>query len=344
MTGEIVFYQQEDGKVKVQARLENESLWMTQQQMAELFQTTQQNVSQHVQNIYAEGELSQEATYKKILWVREEGNRQVERALDSYNLDMVISVGYRVKSVIATRFRIWATQQLKEYIIKGFVMDDERLKNPPVAGSIVPDYFAEMLERVRDIRASERRMYLRVREIFALAADYEPSLPETTRFFSTIQNKLHFAVTDMTAAEIIDARVSHVKPNAGLMTWAGAEVRKTDVMIAKNYLSSDEITELNRIVTMWLDFAEDQASRRKQIFMQDWEQKLDDFLRFNDRGVLPNAGKRSKKQADSKAHAEYELFANQRRAEKEALGEQDQFKQLEAAANMLTNGKDKEKQ
>ena len=337
MAGEIIFYQQEDGKVKVQARLENETLWMTQQQMAELFRTTQQNISQHIQNIYDEGELFHEATYKKILWVREEGNRQVERALDSYNLDVVISVGYRVKSVIATRFRIWATQQLKEYIIKGFVMDDERLKNPPVAGSTVPDYFAEMLERVRDIRASERRIYLRVREIFALAADYEPSLPETTRFFSTIQNKLHFAVTGMTAAEIIDARVSHEKPNAGLTAWAGSDVRKTDVTVAKNYLSADEITELNRIVTMWLDYAEDQASRRKQVFMQDWEQKLDDFLRFNDREVLPHAGKRTKKQADSKAQSEYELFAEQRRSEKEAQGEQDQFQQLEAAAKMLTS-------
>ncbi len=188
MAGEIIFYQNEDGRVRVQARLENETLWMTQPQLAELFQTTQQNISQHIQNVYAEGELTPEATHKKILWVREEGNRQVERVLDSYNLDMVISVGYRVKSLIATRFRIWATAQLKEYIVKGFVMDDERLKNPPVAGSNVPDYFDEMLARVRDIRASERRMYLRVREIFALAADYEPSLPDTTRFFSTIQN------------------------------------------------------------------------------------------------------------------------------------------------------------
>jgi hypothetical protein len=343
MTGEIVFYQQEDGQVRVQARLENETLWMTQQQMAELFQTTQQNISQHIQNIYDDGELSLEATYKKILWVREEGNRQVERALDSYNLDMVISVGYRVKSLIATRFRIWATQQLKEYIVKGFVMDDERLKNPPVAGSTAPDYFAQMLERVRDIRASERRMYLRVREIFALAADYEPSLPETTRFFSTIQNKLHFAVTGMTAAEIIDARVNHAVLNAGLTTWTGNDVRKTDVTIAKNYLSADEVNELNRIVTMWLDFAEDQASRRKQVFMQDWEQKLDDFLRFNDRNVLPDAGKRTKKQADNKAHSEYELFAAQRRAEKEVLGEQDQFEQLEAAAKLLTAGQPKDK-
>ncbi len=220
MTSEIIFYQSEDGTIRLETRLENETLWLTQQQMAELFQTTQQNISLHIQNIYAEGELSDEATHKKSLWVRQEGNRQVQRELDSYNLDMVISVGYRVKSLIATRFRIWATQQLKEYIVKGFVMDDERLKNPPVAGSAVPDHFADLLARIRDIRASERRMYLRVRDIFALAADYEPSLPETNLFFSTIQNKLHFATTGMTAAELISARVNHTLPMPNLFPLA----------------------------------------------------------------------------------------------------------------------------
>ena len=339
MAGEIVLYQSEDGKIRLETRLENESLWLTQQQIAELFQTTVPNISMHIKNVFDEGELQFEATVQDLLTVRQEGKRQVQRSITHYNLDVVISVGYRVKSLIATRFRIWATQQLKEYIVKGFVMDDERLKNPPVAGSTAPDYFAEMLERVRDIRASERRMYLRVREIFALAADYEPSLPETTRFFSTIQNKLHFAVTGHTAAEIIDQRVNHSSPHAGLTSWAGAEVRKSDVTIAKNYLQTDEITELNRIVTMWLDFSEDQASRRKQVFMQDWEQKLDDFLRFNDRSVLPNAGKRTKKQADSKAHTEYELYAAQRREQKEAIGESDQFAQLQAAAKLLTERK-----
>jgi hypothetical protein len=344
MAGEIVLYQIDDGTIRLETRLENETLWLTQQQMAELFQTTVANINIHIKNIFDEGELRTEATIKDFLIVRQEGGRQVQRNLTHYNLDMVVSVGYRVKSLIATRFRIWATAQLKEYIVKGFVMDDKRLKNPPVAGSTVPDYFDEMLARVRDIRASERRMYLRVREIFALAADYEPSLPDTTRFFSTIQNKLHFAVTGMTAAEIIDARVNHNSPHAGLTNWAGDEVRKSDVTIAKNYLTQEEITELNRIVTMWLDFAEDQASRRKQVFMQDWEQKLDDFLRFNDREVLPHAGKRTKKQADTKAQAEYELFAVQRRAQKEAIGEKDQFAQLEAAARLITNDKPKDQQ
>ena len=342
MAGEIVLYQSDDGTIRLETRLENETLWLTQQQMAELFQNTVPNISMHIKNVFDEGELQVEATVQDFLTVRQEGDRQVQRNLTHYNLDMVVSVGYRVKSLIATRFRIWATRQLKEYIVKGFVMDDKRLKNPPVAGSTVPDYFDEMLARVRDIRASERRMYLRVREIFALAADYEPSLPDTTRFFSTIQNKLHFAVTGMTAAEIIDARVNHHSPHAGLTSWAGDEVRKSDVTIAKNYLSADEITELNRIVTMWLDFAEDQASRRKQVFMQDWEQKLDDFLRFNDREVLPHAGRRTKKEADSKAQAEYELFAAQRRAQKEAIGENDQFAQLEAAAKLITGTQPKD--
>ena len=331
---EMVIYQSDDGRIHLETRLENETLWMTQSQMAELFQTTQQNISSHIQNIYEDGELTPNATHKKSLWVRQEGSREIERELDTYNLDMVISVGYRVKSVIATRFRIWATQQLKEFIIKGFVMDDVRLKNPPVAGSAVPDYFAEMLARVRDIRASERRMYLRVREIFALAADYEPTLAETTKFFSVIQNKLHFAATGMTAAELITSRADHAKPNMGLSTWQKDEVRKTDVVIAKNYLAETEVTELNRIVTMWLDFAEDQATRRKQVFMQDWADKLDDFLRFNDRAVLSNAGRVSKKQAEAKATAEFEKFAEVRRVTREAEAEKDYLRQLTDAVKL----------
>jgi hypothetical protein len=325
---EMIIYQSDDGRIRLETRLENETLWMTQSQIAELFQTTQQNVSLHIQNIYEEGELTPSATHKKSLWVRQEGQREVERKLDTYNLDMVISVGYRVKSVIATRFRIWATQQLKEYIIKGFVMDDERLKNPPVGQSAIPDYFAEMLERVREIRASERRMYLRVREIFTLAVDYAPSLPETTQFFKVIQNKLHFAATGMTAAELIASRADHVKPNMGLNTWLKDEVRKTDVVIAKNYLAENEVAELNRIVTMWLDFAEDQATRRKQVFMQDWSDKLDEFLRFNDRAVLTGAGGISKKQADAKAGVEFEKFESVRRLAKEHRAEVDYFDQL----------------
>ncbi len=341
--GEIVVYQSDDGRIKLEVRLQDETVWLTQQLIAELFQTTVPNVSMHIRNIFEEGELTPEATIKKFLTVRREGNRDVRRELEFYNLDMIISVGYRVKSLIATRFRIWATHQLKEYIIKGFVMDDERLKNPPVKGSAVPDYFDEMLERIRDIRASERRMYLRVREIFAMAADYEPTWSETTKFFSVIQNKLHFAATGMTAAELIRSRADYLLPNMGLTSWKGDEVRKTDVTVAKNYLKENEIDELNRIVTMWLDFAEDQAKRRKQVFMKDWEQKLDDFLRFNERRVLPGAGKMGKQMEDGHARAEYDKFEIRRREYKEAMGETETIRQLEQAAKMLEDGKPKDR-
>ncbi|MBV5339819.1 MAG: virulence RhuM family protein [Deltaproteobacteria bacterium] len=214
--GEVLLYQSDDGIVRLDVRLEDETVWLTQPLMAELFQTTQQNISQPVQNIYEEGELTEEATHKKYLSVRQEGNRKVKRNLDYYNLDMIISVGYRVKSLIATRFRIWSTRLLKEYVVKGFAMDDDRLKNHPVKGSAVPDYFDEMLARIRDIRASERRMYLRVREIFTLATDYEPTWSETSRFFSVIQNKLHFAATGLTAAELIHSRADSQLSNMGL--------------------------------------------------------------------------------------------------------------------------------
>lgn len=337
--GELLVYATDDGRVKLEVRLENETVWLTQQTMAELFQTTKQNISLHIRNVFEERELSPEATVKDFLTVQEEGTRRVQRNLTHYNLDVIISVGYRVKSLIATRFRIWATQRLKEYIIKGFVMDDERLKNPPVAGSAVPDYFDEMLERIRDIRASERRMYLRVREILAMAGDYDPSWPETAKFFSVIQNKLHFAATGLTAAELIKSRADHARPNMGLTSWKAGEVRKTDVTVAKNYLNGDEIDGLNRIVVMWLDYAEDQAKRRKQVFMRDWEQKLDEFLAFNERNVLPHAGSVSKQDADDFARSEYECFAQRRREYKETIGEREFFRQLEYAVKHLKQGR-----
>jgi len=336
---EFLVYQTEDGRIKVEVRLEDETVWLTQQLMAALFQTTQQNISLHIRNIYDEGELTPEATHKKYLSVRPEGKRSIKRQLDYYNLDMIISVGYRVKSHVATRFRIWATQRLKEYIIKGFLMDDERLKNPPVVGSTIPDYFDEMLERIRDIRASERRMYLRVKEIFAMAGDYDPSDPETNKFFSVIQNKLHYAATGMTAAELIRRRADHSLPNMGLTSWKADEVRKTDVIIAKNYLNEEEIDGLNRIVVMWLDYAEDQAQRRKQIFMKDWERKLNEFLKFNERRVLPDAGTVSKQDADDFARNEYDRFAERRRQYKEALGEAESIRVLEDAARQLDAGR-----
>jgi hypothetical protein len=336
--GEVLVYQTEDGRIKLDVRLEGETVWLTQQLIAELFQTTVPNISMHIRNIYEERELTPEATVKKFLTVRREGDRDVRRELDFFNLDMIISVGYRVKSLIATRFRIWATQRLNEYIVKGFTMDDERLKNPPVKGSPVPDYFDEMLARIRDIRSSERRMYLRVREIFAMAADYEPAESETARFFSVIQNKLHFASTGLTAAELIQSRADHQLPNMGLTAWKGDEVRKTDIAIAKNYLKEEEIEELNRVVTMWLDFAEDQAKRRKRVFMKDWEQKLDEFLRFNERQVLSNAGRVSKKAAEDHAKAEFDKYEARRREYKESIGEVEIIRQLEHAAKMLSKG------
>ncbi len=338
--GEILVYQADDGKIRLDVRLQDETVWLTQHQIAELLQTTVPNVSMHIRNIFEEGELQPEATVKKFLTVRREGNRDVQRKLEYYSLDMIISVGYRVKSLIATRFRIWATQLLKEYLVKGFTMDDERLKNPPVNGSSVPDYFDEMLARIRDIRSSERRMYLRVREIFTMAADYQPGWSETSRFFGTIQNKLHFAATGKTAAELIHSRADHQLPNMGLATWKTGEVRKSDVTIAKNYLKETEIEELNRIVVMWLDFAEDQAKRRKQVFMKDWEGKLDAFLHFNEREVLPNTGKVSKKVADKHAKSEFGRFETRRREYKESLGESEYVKQLEEAARQLGSGKE----
>jgi hypothetical protein len=334
-TGEFLVYQTEDGRIKLEVRLENETVWLTQQLMSELFQTSKQNIGQHLKNIFDEGELELNSVVKKFFTTATDGKKY---ETNFYNLDAIISVGYRVKSSVATRFRIWATQRLKEYIVKGFTMDDERLKNPPVAGSAVPDYFDEMLERIRDIRASERRMYLRVKEIFAMAGDYDPSWSETTKFFSVIQNKLHFAATGMTAPELIRSRADHTKPNMGLTSWKAGEVRKTDVGVAKNYLHEEEIRQLNRIVTMWLDYAEDQALRRKQVFMKDWELKLDEFLRFNDRNVLPNAGTVSKKLAEGHAREEYDQFAQLRREHKEAVGVEDSIRALEEAAKLVCRG------
>jgi hypothetical protein len=334
--GELLIYPGKDGRQRVQARLAVDTLWLTQKQMAELFGVQPPAISKHLKNVFETGELAEAAVVSVLESTAADGKTYATRF---YSLDAVIAVGYRVNSVLATHFRIWATQVLREYIVKGFALDDERLKNPPVAGSAVRDHFAEMLERVRDIRASERRMYLRVREVFTLAADYQPSVPETTRFFQIMQNKLHYAVTGLTAPEIVARRIHHALPNAGLTTWAGDEVRRSDVTVAKNYLQESEVRELNRIVTMWLDFAEDQAERRKQVFMVDWQTKLDEFLRFNDRKVLPDAGTRTRKEADAIAHAEFEKFAERRREEKERAGALDNIRALESAAKLLESAK-----
>lgn len=329
-SGEVLFYQTEDGRTRVECRLEDDTVWLTQAVMAELYQVTVPTINAHLRSCFESGELERHRTIRQFLIVRHEGGREVSREIAHYNLDAVLAVGYRVRSERGTQFRRWATERLREYLVKGFVMDDERLRNPPGPG--VPDYFDELLERIRDIRASEQRMYLRVREIFALAADYEPNAEETRRFFQHIQNKLHYAATGQTAPELIHSRVDHTQPNMGLTSWKGGEIRSVDVTVAKNYLKTDEIQALNRIVTMWLDFAEDQAQRRRQVFIEDWQEKLDQFLEFNDREVLSGYGHIRKSAADEKARKEYEYFEERRRVLKEAQGEEETFRALEGYA------------
>ena len=323
LTGEFIMFASGDGRVRVKCRFESDTIWLSQAAMADLYGKDVRTINEHLMNIFSDGEIDQHSTIRKFRIVRQEGKREVSREIEHYNLEAILAVGYRVRSSRGTQFRQWATKTLQEYLVKGFVMDDERLKNPPVGSSTVPDYFDEMLERIRDIRASERRVYLRVREIFALAADYQPSLKETTQFFQTIQNKLHFACTGLTAAELIHQRADATQPHMGPTSYKGEEVRKGDVTTAKNYLSQDEVSELNRVVNMWLDFAEDQAKRRKQVFLRDWQTKLDQFLQFNDRDVLEGAGKISKKAADEKACSEYIEFEKRQRLLKEAEGEKD---------------------
>lgn len=334
---EILLYQTEDGRTRIQCRLDEETIWLTQAQIAELFDVTPQNITLHLKAVYAERELDPAATCKDYLQVRAEGGRDVSRTLRHYSLPAILAVGFRVRSPRGTQFRQWATTRLTEYLVKGFAIDDERLKNPPGKGQV--DYFDELLERIRDIRASERRMYLRVQEILALAADYSPSEPETQRVFQIVQNKLHFAATGMTAPELIARRANAAEPNMGLTSWSGGVVLKGDVTVAKNYLREDEITELNRIVVMFLDFAEDQARRRKQTFLRDWKTRLDDFLRFNDRDVLPNAGRVSREDANQKAAEEYDRFAARRRATREAKAEADGLSQLEDVVKKLPRKK-----
>jgi len=333
--GEIVLYQTADGQTRLDCRFQDETVWLPQALIAELYQKDVRTISEHLSNIYEDGELDRSATVRKYRIVRREGARQVEREIEHYNLDAILAVGYRVRNQRGVQFRRWATERLREYLVKGFVMDDDRLKNPPAPELGVPDYFDELLERIRDIRASERRMYLRVRELFTLAGDYGASADQTRQFFQVIQNKLHFAATGMTAAELIASRADHMLPNMGLTTWKGDEVRKTDVTVAKNYLNEEEIEELNRIVVMWLDFAEDQTRRRKQIFMKDWQQRLDEFLTFNERDVLSNAGKVSMEVAQERARTEYDRFSQRRRRYRELTGREDSIKALEDTAKRL---------
>lgn len=335
--GEILLYQTEDGGTRLDCRFDDGTIWLTQAQIAELFQTTPQNVTLHLKAIFEEGELQEEATCKEYLQVRQEGIREVSRQLRHYRLEAILAVGFRVRSLRGTQFRQWAIARLEEYLRKGFTMDDERLKNPPGPG--VPDYFDELLQRIRDIRASEKRLYLQVRNILALATDYDPSDAEAQTFFQIIQNKLHFAATGKTAPELIADRADASKPNMGLTTWKGGVVRKTDITIAKNYLQQDEIDKLNRIVVMFLDYAEDQARRRKQVFLNNWKEKLDQFLEFNERKVLPGAGRISREKADAIAAAQYNRFEERRREDLE----EEALKQLTETAKKLPAPKQRKK-
>lgn len=301
--GEVILYKTEDGTTRIDVRMDGQTAWLTQAQMAELFQTTPQNITLHIKNIYDEGELAEAATCKEYLQVRAEGTRQVQRPLKHYNLDVIISVGYRVKSLRGTQFRIWATERLREYLVKGFTLDDQRLKQ---AGG--GDYFDELLRRIRDIRSSEKTFYKKVLEIYATSVDYDKDADVSQEFFATVQNKMHWAAHGHTAAEIVHGRADASQPNMGLTSTPGPRVRKADTGIAKNYLNDKELEALNLIVSLYLDFAELQALSRKPMTMAQWIAKLDGFLTLSDRDILTHAGKISHDKAMTKAHAEYEKF------------------------------------
>jgi hypothetical protein len=309
-TTQFLLYKSDNGDIKIDVFLKDENIWLTQKKMGELFGTTPQNITLHLNSIFKDGELVKEATCKLFLQVQKEGNRNVSRELEFYNLDTIIAVGYRVSSKRATQFRIWATKVLKEFIIKGYVMDVERLKNPqPEFGK---DYFDEQLDKIRDIRSSERRFYQKITDIYSQCSiDYDKDSPTTKDFFATIQNKLHFSITGQNAAEIISSRASHQKENMGLTNWKNSpngEVRKSDVAITKNYLNEKELKSLNRIVSMYLDYAETQAENKTAMTMKGWVKKLDAFLQFNEKEILQDNGKISAEIAKSLAEEEFEKF------------------------------------
>lgn len=304
---EIILYQTEDGRTRIQCRFENETIWLTQALIAELFDKDVRTINEHLVNIFDEGELPREATIRKFRIVRTEGKREVAREIEHYNLDAIIAVGFRVRSHRGTQFRQWAIGRLNEYLVKGFTMDDERLKNPPGKGQ--KDYFDEQLERIRDIRSSERRFYQKVLDIYATSVDYTPNTEMSQQFFATVQNKMHWAAHGQTAAEVIHARVDAAKPFMGLQTTRpGGIIRKEDVSIAKNYLDGRELDTLNRIVNAYIEFAELRALQRKVMTMRDWIAKLDEFLKLSERELLDHTGKISAEHAKMKAEKEYERY------------------------------------
>ena len=337
--GQLLIYQ--DGALQVQVRIDGQTVWLTQRLMAELYQVTVANINQHLKVIYQEGELSPEATIKQFLIVQAEGSRQVSRMIDHYNLDAILAVGYRVRSARGIAFRQWATARLSELLVKGFTLDDDRLKEGRTLGEA---YFDELLERIRDIRASERLFYQKITDIYATSIDYDPQAEITQTFYATVQNKLHWAIHGHTAAEIVYHRSGANKPRMGLTTWKNAPhgpIRKTDVTVAKNYLTEEEIRELNRIVTMYLDYAEDQARRRKPMHMKDWVEKLDAFLAFNERNILTHAGMISHTLAEEHAHAQFAKYETERR-KLEAAAPSSDFDRFVEKTRQLTEQEKKE--
>ena len=308
--GKILIYQTEKGDTKIDVCFEEATIWMTQRSMAELYQTSPQNITQHIKHIFEDGELAEEATCKNYLQVQTEGSRSVQRSPKFYNLDMILAVGYRVRSNVGIHFRRWASAVLTEYMKKGFVLNDERLRNPREFGA---DYFDELLERIRDIRASEKRFYAKVKDIFALSVDYDSKSQQAQLFFKSVQNKLEYAATGHTAPEIIAARADAEKDNMGLTSFKGAKVRRSDVTIAKNYMTQEEISTLNLIVNMYLDYAELQAKQHHAMHMAEWEDKLAQFLRFNGREVLQDAGSVKREVAEKLALDQYEQYDAHRR-------------------------------
>jgi hypothetical protein len=304
--GQLLIYQ--DGNLRVQVRIDGKTVWLTQKLMADLYQVSVKTVNEHLVNIYNEGEIEPASTIRKFRIVQNEGVRQVSRMVEHYNLDAILAVGYRVRSARGTAFRQWATARLSELLVKGFTMDDDRLKEGRTLGD---NYFDELLERIRDIRASERMFYQKITDIYATSIDYDPSAEITQTFFATVQNKLHWAIHGHTAAEIIYRRADATRQHMGLTTWKNAPhgpIRKTDVAVAKNYLDENKIRELNRVVTMYLDYAEDQARRHTPMHMADWIKKLDAFLRFNERNILTHAGRISQEMAEERAITEFEKY------------------------------------
>lgn len=321
---ELILYTTDDGQTQLHLRVEGDSIWLSQMEIAELFQTTKQNVSLHAKNIFEDNELAQEATVKESLTVQSEGNRQVKRRISYYNLDLILAIGYRVRSPRGVQFRQWASTHLKEFLLKGFVMDDERLKNP--SGW---DYFDELLERIRDIRASEKRFYQKVRDLFALSSDYQARERESAQFFAEVQNKLLYATTGHTAAELILKRSDPSQPNMALTNWSGSRVRKHDVIVAKNYLTADEIDTLNRLVVIFLEQAELRVKQQKDLTLDFWRNNVDKMLAFNDQPILEGAGSVSRENMEKVARERYEVFDQQRRIAEAKAADVADLKEIE---------------